>query len=210
MEIRILFVALAVLALVAGVARGQQGKEKPRDWSWLAPGTTTREQVVDRMGPPAATFKRSQLRGRLEVEPRSEGEGAFGRRPRTGPESHVEVGVLSYPRVGDEVHDNVLVFRGDRLLYAVVRPGEHEEAVTDIEKKFGAPRTIRIEVTDGCEVETTLALVYAASRTAFLAAESASGCSECKRKIVWAGPADFAPDLEGVEWSLPEAPKPEK
>lgn len=203
---RLLFVLLlgcAALAMNLRAARGDEEK-KPIDWAWLSPGATTRTQVTEKAGAPDATFKRRIRKGVLELDPRAGAGGAFGDSPRADASETVAVEVVQYTKRGDEVHDNVLVFFGDRLLYALTAPPPDEESVTDVEKKYGQGHIVPTERRSGCEVTPYAALVYESRRFAYLSNEGDVGCIECKQRIVWPDAKAFEPDLAGFAWRLPE------
>lgn len=205
-----MMVVLCLAALAcAAMARAEDPKKGPRDWSWLTPGKTTPDEVKAKAGAPDAELARTLEKGRLEVDPRSGASSAFGPRPRIEPDRAVAVKVLLYKKIEGEVHDNQLVFFKDRLLYAMVKPSRDEETVGDIEKKYGSHKDRFIETSAGCEREKKLLMELETARLAFVTSEAAISCTECKLKAVWADAKDFAPDLEGVKWRFPE-PAPEE
>ncbi len=202
---RIALSILAVLALAAALASGQ-GKAKPRDWSWLSPGRTTRADVLARVGEPDVVYQRRLKKGVLELDPRSTSSGPFGRRQRViAAADKLPVEILQYSANEGEERDNLLVFHDGRLVYALVRPPESELAVSDIERRRGEPQISRMVVGDGCLLRGHLVLRYDAARVAYVGDERSSGCTECKQMLIWCGPTEFGAPLEGVAWSLPKS-----
>ena len=198
------FACLAAL-LGASMARGEDAKKGPRDWSWLAPGRTTPDEAKAKAGKPDAELARTLEKGRLEMDPRSGRAGAFGPEAPVEPELAVPVKVLLYKKIEGEVHDNQLVFFKGRLLYAVVRPSRDEETVGDIEKKYGSHKARFIEAFAGCEREKKLLMEVDTAKVAFVTSEAAISCTECKLKVAFADAKDFAPDFDGVKWRFPDA-----
>lgn len=200
----ILAAALAALFVLAVSARPDDRPEKARDWSWLRPGATGRQEAIDRAGKPDIVYRRALAKGVLDLDPRDDHRGPFDFSPRPRRRDTLAVEVFQYTRRGEEAHDNLLVFCRDKLLYALVRPAEEEITVSAIEGRYGAAQPVKTDLHLGCLVTAYLVLLYEPARIGFVAADADLGCTECKQKLLWAGPKDFGPELEGVSWKLPE------
>ncbi len=206
---RIALVAFLAIGCAAGAGRGEEGWREAIDWSWLRPGETTEAQVQEKAGEPRARYRMKLLPGRLDLEPTPftqdpldvllapEGEGAD--------ERTVEATVLVYGSGPPADHPDRLVFRGGRLLYAVVLPVPGERTAEDRAGTYGSPdRAFRARVRSGQNVRLYAIEAHSARRLAFARVVRAPEGPSTMR-VVWAAPGAIEGEPPEREWRLPPA-----
>jgi hypothetical protein len=186
---------IALVAALGAACPLPASAELPGEWGWLRPGHTTCADALDRAGQPSSRWTALLTPGRIELEPAR----ALASPEGTG--GTVGVEVLAWTRRVDCDRD-LLVFAGDRLLYAVVGTTGEERWLEGIEKAHGEGYGVaRLASAAGCVRRTWLVVEYEAARQAFVAEESDCGLGAFTRRVVWADARGFDA-AEVAAWRL--------
>jgi hypothetical protein len=205
--------ALAAACGWFSAAWAEDTPSPPRDWSWLVPGKTMREEIERRAGKPAYEWKSVLTKGGIDVRPgpNLRTTGAYGvplPRVITDPKKEIGVDVLSWTDGAPPDCVQQLVLYEGRLLYAILPPLADETSVTALDEKMRQEsRDFQVSAGEGCLEETYLVVEFARERIAWICLMRKGEAQPPAQRLRWCGPSDFAPAFE-VEWHIPPDPPP--